>query len=342
MLGATLLTSACGDSTKRPEDKPAAVAPAVAKSPSDIAVVAPTHAPAPAVVHQGLVRVASLQGAPRRGEQVIVVGDRITDGAALQLASGDQLALDVAQSGRVAIDGPALVRLGTDADAQVLVAFGLMTVIVPPAGDGRLIAQRLATPRGTFTFRPGTSAVVAVHQAGDTLVHVVDGKATVASASLSEIDPGARESVLDITRDAAQRFDDKGTTPLKPAEDVSMALLKAQAFVKTKVRTQRAQQVLSSQGVDEALAAIADEIAHGTQLADQQKAAIARGDGSQRASIQRELATHGQRLFRLRRAALVRWEQMQASGLRTEGKGRDAADGVLAAVRTRVSAALSR
>lgn len=258
------------------------------------------------------VRVASLTGAPQRAGRAIAVGDRVEGGATLVLVAGDGLELDVAQSGRLSVEGPATLQLGTEAAAQVLVAIGVFTVIVPPAGDGKLIPQRLATPHATFTFRPGTTSVVAIDRAGAVLVHVISGRAEVVPVRLV-----AETDDLFVDTRAGKRFDDKGVASLKPAEDLNMAILKARAFARaaSKGATRDDRFELAQQALNSALSELAHEVEQGKRVEAQHKAAVASADTATRLVQQRELAAHGQRLFRLKRVVLAAWERVQVVAL---------------------------
>jgi hypothetical protein len=328
---------ACGES-KPAAPVPAPAAPVVAPAVAAPAPHAPAKQPPPRVTT--VVRVAALQGAPQHLDAPLTVGATLRDGAGVALAAKEMLALDVAQSGRVNVEGPARFQLGTDAAAQVLLASGVISVNVPPAGDGKLIPQRIATPRATFTFRAGSLGVIAVDARGDVLVHVVAGRA--------EIVPVADGPAAHVDTGAAKRLDAETITDLKPGEDLSSALLKAQAFVRVAEKTSararaEAASALQRAAVDKlsaAASALATETEQGAQITASHKQAIASGDAAQRSVHQRALAAHGQRLFRLRASVLGLWERLQVATLAIASD--DAARATLAAWRDRLDPVLPR
>jgi hypothetical protein len=224
--------------------------------------------------------------------------------------------MDIALSGRLDVRGEALLRTGLDAEAQVLAAYGLYTVKMPPTGDGRLVAMRLATPKLTLVLRPGTVAVVAVAKTQEVLVHVLSGQAEVAPAALTTEPVSESEK---IGAGEAKRFDSEGVTSLKPGEDLAAALGKAEAFLKLASRSKtHAQADVASEhaAVEAVLAALDQETTRGRDLGVLQQSAIAAGDKVEQQSRQRELAQHGQRLFRIRRILLAVWERAQLAELR--------------------------
>lgn len=336
-----LVASACGDhaSTSAP------VAPIASPAPSaPAAAVAPK--PPVSVVRRALVRVAALEGSPLRDGVAVTVGQEIGHGATLTIARGERVALDVARSGRVSVDGPALVQLGSDSDGQLLVASGVVTVLVPPAGDGILISQRIATPLTTFMFRPGTTGVVAIDRSGAVLVNVIDGAGEVLSTEIvaPEKQAGAAPT-QEVNRGAAQRLGSDGVTMLKPAEDLTDALTKARKFADAASKTPVDSLGTFGTGqraVDECLIALVDEVAEGKRLELRHKQAVAAASTDDRGAIQRELAAHGQRLFRLRRVLMARWERVQVAWLALTPQTREGHSRTLSDLRGRVATSLPR
>lgn len=341
-----LVVSACGERAATdgplPTPSPAVVIPAIKSTPPP--PLPPSAVPAP-VAHPveptvALVRVAMVEGTPQQNGLAVTVGARISDGATLRLAVGDKLSLDVAQSGRVVVEGPATLQLGTDAPAQLLAAEGVLTVIVPPAGDGILIPQRLATRLASLSFRPGTTSALAIHANGELLVNVIDGAAEVSATDVSAADA----PVVALNPGAAQRFDARGMTPLKPAEDLNDALVKARKFVSAKSKAASAARAVTVEStraaLDVARAAIEAETAQGAQVTTRHKQAVATGSAEERATLLRELSAHGQRLFRLRRSLLARWEQAQVAVLALSAESREAAALSLTEIRPRIVALL--
>jgi len=338
-----LTICACGDrqATTEPAPVVSAAAPSApaAKAPDPVATKPETP-----VATGAVVRVASLEGAPQRDGVALPVGALVGRGAIVVLANGDRIALDVARSGRVAVEGPAMLQLGVDSDGQLLAAAGVITVVVPPAGDGVLIAQRLAIPRSTFTFRPGTTAVVAIDRNGDALVNVIDGVATVLPTSLAvDADGTVDGQAADVDRGSAQRFDARGVTMLKPAEDLTAALALGRKFAATPPRGARPSTLdARRRAVEECLAALAAEVTQGKQLELGHKQAIAAGDKDARVTIQRLLAAHGQRLFRIRRVLLERWERVEVAWLTLDPERRTTFTSSLNELRTAVATSLPR
>ncbi len=274
------------------------------------------------------------------GNAVLAVGAMLRDGALITLAEKETMALDVAQSGRVDVEGPAHLQLGTDMAGQLLLASGIVSVNVPPAGDGKLISQRIVTPRATFSFRAGTLAALAVDARGDVLVHVVSGRAEIAAdteGTAAHVDPGA-----------AKRLESTSVTDLKPGEDLSSARLKVRAFVRAAAKTPARPSAEAAarlhhdtaDRLEAALATLAGEMEQGAQITGRHKQAVVSGDATERSIQQRALATHGQRLFRLRGVVLVLWERMQVAALAMAPD--EAARAALSTWRDRVGPVLPR
>lgn len=263
--------------------------------------------PAPVTV----ARVARTDGAPGEGGAVFAPGQRLDSGAVLTLGPAQTIEIDIALSGRLDVRGVALFRTGLDAQAQVLAARGLFTVKMPPTGDGKLLAMRFATPRVSLILRPGTVAVVAVAMSHDVLVHVLSGQAEVAPATLP-VDPAP--DTEKINAGAAKRFDARGVASLKAGEDLEAALSQAAAFLKAK-SSSRAHNVVATElehtAVESVLTAFEEEARRGREIAEQQRTVIAAGDQAEGRARQRDLAQHGQRLFRIRRTLLTVWERAQ-------------------------------
>jgi len=318
-LAVSCLTPACPDTKSEAHQAPTPTTALTPKPKLELGAGTP-HAtknseratpPAPVTI----ARVARIDSAPGAAASVLASGQRLDGGAVVTLAPKQAVEIDIAQSGRLDVRGEALFRTGLDAEAQILAAHGLFTVKMPPTGDGKLLAMRFATPRVSLILRPGTVAVVAVAKSHDVLVHVLSGQAEVAPATLPMASVPDAEK---INPGAAKRFDARGVASLKPGEDLEAALSKAAAFLKTTSSSRadhRAATELEPAAVESVLAAITDETVRGRELAVQQRTAIAAGDQAQGRARQRDLAQHGQRLFRIRRTLLTVWERVQLAGL---------------------------
>lgn len=317
-LATCCLTPACGDTKSEAHQAPTpASSPAQTKLESGAVTPAAAknseRATPPAAVT--VARVARIDSAPGEAAAVLTPGQRLDGGTVVTLAPKQTVEIDIALSGRLDVYGEALFRTGLDAEAQILAAHGLFTVKMPPTGDGKLLAMRFATPRVSLFLRPGTVAVVAVAKSHDVLVHVLSGQVEVAPATLS-VDSVANADK--INPGAARRFDADGVASLKPGEDLDAALSKAAAFLKVTSSTRahdRAAAESDHAEVESVLAALEEETARGREFGVQQRAAIASGDQVEGRTRQRDLAQHGQRLFRIRRTLLTVWERVQLADL---------------------------
>jgi hypothetical protein len=123
------------------------------------------------------------------------------------------------------------------------------------------------------------------------------------------------------------------------------ALVKARKFAdasKRVVATSTSALDSVQRSVEECLAALTGEEAQGKRIALQHKQAIAAADTSARGAFQRELAAHGQRLFRLRRVLMARWERVQVAWLSLDPAARSDRSATFDDLRARLAASLPR
>jgi hypothetical protein len=202
----------------------------------------------------------------------------------------------------------AIVRLGTEAESELLLVRGGVHASLPPQGNSPRPPLRVATPSATAEIgASGEIWVVAFHSGGSWIVglagrtavtagdvdderelveqSLIPGRAVVASDRLYAPTPGPRR--LDVARELTREMYTDDRAPAAQALERSVAA--------------------SRQRLDEALGWLEAERTHGEELATRHRRALAQGS-DEAAAISRELIGHSAALVRLRRLVLSRWE----------------------------------
>lgn len=312
-------------------------APAAAPSPPPAAA---SPKPAGPQAPPPIARVSSVSGDVKlAGDSApLAAGAAISAGSTLSLAEGASAALDFPDGARATIEGPARVRTGDDRSRQLIVAEGSLRVQIMPEGETRRLSLRVATPRASLEFAGRSAAWVAVAGLRGTYVGLASGSALVATGGLAA-DDGVRDGI-DLRPGQAVLVTQEAGAPLEVERQLDAIAAAGKATLTKLVEgaDPAAERSALEQALDRELAGLDTLEAEGASLGIRQRKANAQGKRADVQRLQRALADYAQRLYRMRRSTLVRWERLQAVAL-AQGKTSELADRYLARVRPLIGAA---
>jgi len=213
-----------------------------------------------------------------------------------------------AAGGRVTLSPSSHAWLSSMAPFELVIARGRAHAVLPPAGNVDRPPLRIGTPSGTVEIGGSGEVWLEVAPDGRAWVAALGGLATVVAGGAGEGEGAPDETPLPAGRAAsmspggtAQIAD--GPTRIDETEAAAReALAGSGDGVSPEAR---------AAAMGELVGAVSDlESARerGATLAERQRAA----PPEQARTIQRDIVAHSQRLHRLRRALLARWERARA------------------------------
>lgn len=300
-----LAVCACGEGEARS-------AP-IESAPPPNEAAAPVHAaaapPARLRTIEGLVTIdgaAAQPGAAIDAEQSVEVP--VGGSAAVQLADG----------GRVTLEGGSLARVVTDGAAQLLLVRGAAHAVQPPSGNAPRPPLRVVAPSATVEIGGAGEVYLAVFEGGASWVVVLGGAAAVSNGEadarrrLRTVELPAGQAVAVSGRSIAEPTPAPGR--LSEAREAARALAVAPA--EPEVDRLPRDIAAESERLDQALRWLETETRRGRELTSQHDAAVREGRRTEAQRIQRELVEHSQTLYRLRQLATARWERLRVLWLR--------------------------
>lgn len=311
VCASALLALACGeDPSVDPgtrEVDPVEEAPEVAHAPA---------APPPARLRDltGLVTLegaAAQRGAAIDAEETVEVPEE--GRAVVQLADG----------GRVTLEGGSLGRVVTESAAQLLLVRGAVHAVQPPAGSSPRPPLRVVTPAATVEIGVSGEVYVAVFEGGASWVVVLGGGAAVSNG---EADARRRLRTVDLAAGQAVAVAGRIAEPTQAPRRLSETREAARALAGTTPEgseVERLPRELAGEAerLDQALRWLETETRRGRELTTQHNAAVRGADREEAQRLQRQLVDHSQALYRLRQLATARWERLRTLWLRLGSLG---------------------
>lgn len=195
---------------------------------------------------------------------------------------------------------------------QVILSLGRAHAVMPPAGNVERPTLRIATPSGTIEIAGSGEVWVEVARDGRAWAATLSGFATAASGAVGD-DGGPVETPVPAGRAAllARGEVDVRVGPER-LDDAQRVAREALSGAGDPVEDAHAE---ATGDLVETLAVVEEQARAGEALASAQRSA----DPAEARRIQRDIVAHAQRMLRLRRGLLVRWERARA----TAGDGDD-------------------
>ncbi|MCA9608267.1 MAG: FecR domain-containing protein [Myxococcales bacterium] len=269
-------------------------------------------------------RLVRLTGAVTIGGAEASANMEIDGEVPIAVPDGGQAVIQLRDGGRLEIDGEATARLVEDAAAQVILVTGFLYAVQPPAGNAPRPPLRVATPAVTVEIgQSGEIYVAAMGPTGAAWVSVLEGAAEV---SVGEADNRRRVRTVELPAERAVAVPRRIAEPTEGPSRLTVAreaarVLAAGATEEPDEAADRATLTTETERLDQALRWLETEARRGRDLTAQHRDAVQNGRTEDATRLQRELVTHSQELYRLRRLATTRWERVRAEHLRQQVMG---------------------
>lgn len=230
----------------------------------------------------------------------------------LEVGPDALLGLALRDGGRVDLEANSSALLAGEGPAVVVLARGNLHAVLPPAGNAARPPFHVALPSATVEIGGSGELWVTQLPSGRAWVAVLGGTVDIMVGDLDAEGRPVRRTFV-----AGQAYTLGGSQAEPAAAPGSLDEVRAQAAgIVRRDRPPRDAQITAGladdvTALDETLEALGGELARGSRLADEHRSAVAARSERAR-ELQRELVGHSQQMFRMRQAALVRWERVLA------------------------------
>ncbi|MCZ7682229.1 MAG: hypothetical protein M5U28_26935 [Sandaracinaceae bacterium] len=305
MCALAVLALACGEEQSAGPGAgaadPAEEAPEVAHAPA---------APPPARLRD-LTGLVTLDGAAAER------GASIDAEESVEVPAEGRAVVQLADGGRVNLEGGSLGRVVTETAAQLLLIRGAVHAVQPPAGSSPRPPLRVVTPTATVEIGVSGEVYVAVFEGGASWVVVLGGGAAVSNG---EADARRRLRTVELAAGQAVAVAGRIAEPTPAPRRLSEAREAARALAGppegSEVERLPREIEAEAERLDQALRWLETETRRGRELTTQHNAAVRGGDREEAQRLQRQLVDHSQALYRLRQLATARWERLRTLWLR--------------------------
>lgn len=240
----------------------------------------------------------------------------LDQGEILLVPAGGQATVDLRDAGRVELEGATSIQIADGGPAQVTLIEGDLRATMPPGPSGPRPPLRIATAAASIELEGAGDVWMRALRSGATWVVAFSGLSIVSNG---ETDIRRRLRTVELTRGRAVLVTARlGEATEAPNDLTAARIIAATLFEGTDAMSEdRASRELSEHAnrLDESLGWLETETRRGLELTSRHREAVRSDQDTQAMRLQRDLATHAQRLHTLREVAIARWERLVGTAL---------------------------